>query len=222
MYDEESLASTPPPRKRRPTISYAQAAKSLAFQVEAGNKSQTKNNSNNTMTTSVSTLTQDSLNEAMEQIRRETEKSIEKLRQELQTEVLSMENNIATAVINALKTPQAIAMDTEASEEMSNQSTTNETTTTMKTLEEKFDTLSTMVQMLAERMSEIVENQEANQNKRTRPVDSPTKQILKPPTSSRKPAQSPPAKVLKASAPQPPSTPPPQGSPSSAGTREGK
>jgi hypothetical protein len=223
MYDEESLASTPPPRKKRPTILYAQAAKSLAFQIDAGQKSQTNNNSTTAMTTSVSTLTQDSLNEAMEQIRRETAQSIEKLRQELQTEVLSMENNIATAVINALKTPQATAMDTENSEEMSNQSTANETTTTMKTLEEKFDTLSTMVQMLAERMSELVENQEANQNKRMRPVDSPTKQILKSPTSSRKPAQSPPAKVPRASAPQPPKTPPPQGSPSrSAGTREGK
>jgi hypothetical protein len=126
MYDEESLASTPPPRKRRPTILYAQAAKSLAFQVNAGQKLQTNNNSNNTMTTSVLTLTQDSLNKAMEQIRHETAQSIEKLRQELQTEVLSMENNTATAVINALKTPQAIAMDTENSEEMSNQSTTNE------------------------------------------------------------------------------------------------
>jgi hypothetical protein len=35
----------------------------------------------------------------------------------------------------------------------------------MKMLEEKFDSLSLMVQMLAARMSEIVENQEANQNK---------------------------------------------------------
>jgi hypothetical protein len=133
-----------------------------------------------------------------------------------------MENNIAMAVINALKTPQAIAMDTETSEEMSNQSTATETITTMKTLEDKFDALSTMVHMLAERMSEIVEQQEANQNKRTRPADSPTKQILKPPTSSRKPAQSPPAKIQKAAAPQPPTTPPPNGFPSSAGTREGK
>jgi hypothetical protein len=92
----------------------------------------------------------------------------------------------------------------------------------MKTLEEKFDSLLTiMVQMLAERMSEIVKNQEHNQNKRNQPVDSPTKQILKSPTA-RQPAQNPPAKVQWAMAPQPPNTPPPHGIPRSAGTREGK
>jgi hypothetical protein len=69
------------------------------------------NNSNMTTSTSLSTLTQDTLNEAMDQIRKETAESIEKLRQELQTDVLSMETNIATAVINALKSPQAISMD---------------------------------------------------------------------------------------------------------------
>jgi translation elongation factor P/translation initiation factor 5A len=221
MYDEESLASTPPPRMRRPTITYAQAAKKLAFQDDANKNSSTHDNSNTTTSTSLSTLTQDSLNEAMEQIRKETAESIEKLRQELQTDALSMENNIATAVINALKSPQAISMDTDNSDEMSNQSTAYDTVATMKTLEEKFDSLSTMVQMLAERMSEIVENQEHNQNKRNRPVESPTKQILKSP-SARQSAQSPPAKLQRAMAPKPPNTPPPHGIPSKEGTREEK
>jgi hypothetical protein len=157
----------------------------------------------------------------MEQIRKETAESIEKLRQELQTDVLSMENNIATAVINALKSSQAISMDTDNSDEMSNQSTSYDTVVTMKTIEEKFDSLSTMVQMLAERMSEIVENQEHNQNKRNRPVESPTKQILKSP-SARQSAQSPPAKLQRAMAPKPPNTPPPHGIPSKEGTREEK
>jgi hypothetical protein len=173
------------------------------------------------MTTSLSTLMRDSLNKAMEQIRKETAQSIEKLRSELQTEVLSTENNIATAMINALKPPQAISMDTDISDEISNQSTAHDTVTTIKTLEEKFDSLSTMVQMLADRVSEMVENQEQNQNKRNRPLESPTKQILKAP-ASRQPAQSPPTKLPRATAPRPPSTPPPNGFPSTAGTREGK
>jgi hypothetical protein len=219
MYDEESLSSSPPPRVRRPTISYAQAAKRLSFQDES-NTTRKTNNSSVTMTASLSTLTQDSLNDAMEQIRKETAQSIEKLRHELQTEVLSMENNIATAVINALKPPQAVIMETDTSDEISHQSTANDTITTMKTLEEKFDSLSTMVQMLAERMSEMVENQEQNQNKRNRPLESPTKQIVKS-LASRQPAQSPPTKLPRPTAPQPPSTPPPNGYPSTAGTREG-
>jgi hypothetical protein len=124
----------------------------------------------------------------MEQIRKETAQSIENLRQELQTDVLSMENNIAEAVIKALKNPSAISMETENYVKMSSQSTAYETTTTMKTLEEKFDSLSTMVKMLAERLSEIVENQEANQHKRNRPEEYPMKQILKMP-STRQSAQ---------------------------------
>jgi hypothetical protein len=128
-----------------------------------------------------------------------------------------MENNIAEAVIKALKTPSAISMETENYDEMSSQSTAYETTTTLKTLEEKFDSLSTMVKMLAER----VENQEANQHKRNRPEESPMKQILKMP-STRQSAQSPPSKLPRAMNPQPPNTPPPHGIPHSAGTREEK
>jgi hypothetical protein len=173
------------------------------------------------MTTSLSTLTQDSLNEAMAQIRKETAQSIENLRQELQKDVLSMEDNIAEAVIKALKTPNTISMETDNNDEMSTQSTAHDTITTMKTLEEKFDSLSTMVKMLAERMSEIVENQETNQHKRNRPEESPMKQILKLP-STRQSAQSPPSKLPRARAPQQPNTPPPHGIPSSAGTREGQ
>jgi hypothetical protein len=220
MYDEESISTTPPPRIRRPTISYAQAAKRLSFQDDTDKNNRSVKNSGSTMATSLSTLTQNSLDEAMEQIRKETAQSINQLRNDLQTEVLNMESNIATAVINALKAPSAIAMETENSDEISNQSTAYDTITTMKTLEEKFDSLSTMVQMLAERMAEVVENQEAK-NKRNRPVDSPMKQILK--SSLRQLAQSPPSKLPRATVPQPPATPPPKGIPSpSAGTREGQ
>jgi hypothetical protein len=98
MYDEESLASTPPPpRTRRPSISYAQAATRLSFQDDEDKNARSKNHSSSMMTTSLSTLTQNSLNEAMELIRKETAQSIQNLLQELQTEVLNMEDNIATA-----------------------------------------------------------------------------------------------------------------------------
>jgi hypothetical protein len=79
MYDEESLSSTPPPRTRRPMISYAQAAKRLSFRDDDNKNSRSVNNSSVTMVTSLSTLTQDSLNEAMAQIRKETAQSIENL-----------------------------------------------------------------------------------------------------------------------------------------------
>jgi hypothetical protein len=221
MYDEESISSTPPPRLRRPTISYAQAAKRLSFQDAADKNVNSTNNSSITMTTSLSTLTQNSLDEAMEKIRKETAQSINTLRQELQTQVLNMEDNITTAVINAMRAPNTISMDTDNSDEMSYQTSAHDTITTMKMLEEKFDSLSTMVQMLAECMSEIVENQEINQNKRNRSATSPTKQILQS-SATRQSAQSPPSKLPRAMAPQPPSTPPPNGIPSSAGTREGQ
>jgi hypothetical protein len=165
MYDEESISSTPPPRLQRLTISYAQAAKRLSFQDAADKNVNSMNNSSITMTTSLSTLTQNSLDEAMEKIRKETAQSINTLCQELQTQVLNMEDNITTAVINAMRAPNTISMDTDNSDEMSYQTSAHDTITTMKMLEEKFDSLSTMVQMLAECMSEIVENQEINQNK---------------------------------------------------------
>jgi hypothetical protein len=183
MYDEESISSTPPPRIQLPTISYAQAAKRLSFQDNVDKNDRSTNNSSVTMTTSLSTLTQNSLDEAMEKIRKETEQSINTLCHELQTQVLNMEDNIATAVINEMRAPDTISVDMDNSEEMSNQSTAQDTTTTMKALEEKFDSLSTVVQMLAERMSEIVENQEANQNKRNRQAVSPMKQILQSPAN---------------------------------------
>jgi hypothetical protein len=65
MYNEESISSTPPPRIRRPTISYAQAAKRLSFQENVDKNDRSTNNSSVTMTTSLSTLTQNSLDEAM-------------------------------------------------------------------------------------------------------------------------------------------------------------
>jgi hypothetical protein len=46
-----------------------------------------------TMTTTMSTLTQSSLNEAINNLRKETENSINDLRKELKSEVKNMESN---------------------------------------------------------------------------------------------------------------------------------
>jgi hypothetical protein len=79
LYDEESISTTPPPRIRRPTISYAQAAQRLSFQDDSDKNNRSFKNSGSTMAASLSTLMQNSLDEAMEQIRKETAQSINKL-----------------------------------------------------------------------------------------------------------------------------------------------
>jgi hypothetical protein len=56
-----------------------------------------------TMTTTMSTLTQNSINDAVANLRKETEQSINSLRDELKMEMKSMETSIATAVVAALR-----------------------------------------------------------------------------------------------------------------------
>jgi hypothetical protein len=86
---DSSYSVSPPTRSRRPTISYAQATKRLSFQNETilGSPKETNMQANNTVSTTMSTLTQNSLDEAIQQIRSETEKSINNLRQEMRAEV---------------------------------------------------------------------------------------------------------------------------------------
>jgi hypothetical protein len=234
MYDEEELSTSPPPRARprKMTITYAQATKRLSFQSDAP-KPNNEQNSGVTTSTTMSTLTQSTLDEAMEKIRTETTKSIEKLRSEMQKEIQNMEGNIASAVINALKsTPSTVHMtETDSSEAASVQST-QDTTTTMKTMADKFDTLTNIVQALSERVldlaekqtifqTQLMEKQDVSQNKQTRP-DLPTRKLAPLLNSARQQAQSPPSKQPRASTPTPPATPPPKGAPATAGSREGK
>jgi hypothetical protein len=92
--------------------------------------------------------------------------------------------------------------------------------TTIKTMTDKFDALANMVLNLSERVAELADKQEINQNKRNRPPESPLQQP--PGTSNTSPhGKSPPAKQQRGVAPAPPATPPPSGYPK-AGTREGK
>jgi hypothetical protein len=151
----------------------------------------------------------------------------------MQKEIQNMEGNIASAVINALKsTPSTVhMMETDSSEAASVQST-QDTTTTMKTMADKFETLTNIVKSLSERVldlaekqtifqNQLIEKQDASQNKRTRP-DLPTRQLAPSLNLARQQAQSPPNKQPRASTPTPPATPPPKGTPDTAGSREGK
>jgi hypothetical protein len=84
MYDKESISTTPPQRPRRMTISYAQATRRLSFRSDPTITTTTnKTESSVANLTTMSTLTQSSLEEAMAKMRSETENSINQLRQEL-------------------------------------------------------------------------------------------------------------------------------------------
>jgi hypothetical protein len=102
MYDDDTMSTTPPTRPRRMTISYAQATRRLSFQKETAPDTNKTATSHSTMETSLSTLTQTSLDEAMLKIRKETENSIKEVRDELKKEAQSMEERIANAVITAI------------------------------------------------------------------------------------------------------------------------
>jgi hypothetical protein len=231
MYEEDDLSTSPPARPRRLTISYAQAAKRLSFQSGSENSTGNQTNSGQTTNTNMSTLTQSTLNEAIEKIRNETAQSIEKLRADMQKDIQSMEGNIAAAVINALKaTPTTVQMDTDT--EVESTQSTQDTTTTMKTIADKFEALTNIVQTLSQQVLSLTTNQEklqkelaekgeANLNKRNRPPDLPARKLAPSLNSAHQQAQSPPTKQPRASTPTPPATPPPKGIPATAGTREG-
>jgi hypothetical protein len=218
MYDDESEISSPPTRRRRPTISYAQATKRLSFQSETivtKNQSNQQTNSGLTMSTSMSTLTQCTLDDAISKLRDENARAIENLRTEIRNDVQSMETRIAAAVIQAVKTTQNEQMEIESQSSI-------DTNTTTRTVLDRFDALTLVVQNLAAQVTALMEAQETNINKRQRDLDESTRRLL-PPTNqnSRQPARSPPAKLPRARAPSPPSTPPPNGTSKSNGAQEG-
>jgi hypothetical protein len=124
------------------TISYAQAAKQLSFQNE---KSTYQETTKSTMATSMSTLTQSSLNDAMEKLRQENDQLISKLHEEMNQKIQTMEESIESAGINAIQaTPSVVHMETE-SVATSVQESTQDTMTTITTMTDKFDALANMV-----------------------------------------------------------------------------
>jgi hypothetical protein len=223
--DDSDYSASPPIRSRRPTISYAQATKRLSFKNEMilGPNKETNSHVTNTLTTTMSTLTQDSLDATLQAFRIETEKSLNELRSEMKQEVKNMEQNIATTVIAAIQNnSQPMNMEIEPrSENESIETSTQDTTRTLKTMMDRFDILTQVVKTLAEKIAEVAENQESQAFKRNRQIDTPNRQILRdeqPETETR----SPPAKIPRPTATTPPSTPPPKGHPNKPGAREEK
>jgi chemotaxis protein histidine kinase CheA len=213
LTDEDSEYSvSPPTRSRRPTISYAQATKRLSFQNEMilGTPNETSTQqTNNTATTNMSTLTQNSLDAAIQQIRKETEKSINDLRQEMRTEVKNMEQSIAATVIAAIQATNPINMEVEQ-ENRSTGSSSQDTTATIKLMMDRFDALTQVLQNLATQIKEITESQDSNANKRSRSLTTAVRQTQNTTTTNSSGNRSPPAKVPRPMAPTPPSMPPPK------------
>jgi hypothetical protein len=169
----------------------------------------------------MSTLTQTSLEAALSKIRVETENSINQLRTEFKNEVQNMEDKIASAVIKAIRaSPPVDSMETDYAENNSIQS--SNTAATMQTLADKYDSLHNAMIMLTKTVTEMAERQEQARNKRTRPLGTPPKFQLPPDMESPKSSQrSPPTKVPRADASDCPTTPPPNGTPTT-GAREGQ
>jgi hypothetical protein len=169
------------------------------------------------MSTSMSTLTQSSLDDAINKLRYENAITIENLRTEIRNDVQSMESRIAAAVIQAVRTTQNDQMETGSQ-------TSTDTNTTTRTFADRFDALTVVVQNLAAQVSALTEAHESNINKRQRDLDESTQRLLPPTTkTSRQPVRSPPAKLPRARAPSPPTTPPPNGGyPKNNGAREGE
>jgi NMD protein affecting ribosome stability and mRNA decay len=177
-------------------------------------------NSGATMATSMSTLMQSTLDQALEKMRHEHEWSIEKLRQDMQTKIQSMENSIATAVISAIRqTPSVVNMETESLDGQSMQST-QDTNATIKTLSDNLTNLANVVNLLSEKVIKLSKKKEI-QNKRSRPkINTTPRQLAQALDNEHQTQQSPPTKQPRASVPTPPATPPPYGTPKT-GAREG-
>jgi hypothetical protein len=131
----------------------------------------------------MSTLTQSSLDAALNKLRQENENAISALRNELKKEVRSMEDTIANAVIKAIKSSSP--MDQMITDHSNNNATSmgssnQYTIATMQTFADQIESLKNMVTMLTERVVEIAEKQEESANKRPRPPATPPKFFLPP------------------------------------------
>jgi hypothetical protein len=135
-----------------------------------------------------------------------------------------MEQSIASAVISALqqnKTP--MNMEVEHHDNESIATSTHETTTTIKTMMDKFKSLANMVSLLADKVSEIATLQEAAANKRTRAISITPRQLLKDMENAQNiETRSPPTKQPWSLLPTPPKILPPHGHPKKSGAREGE
>jgi hypothetical protein len=133
-----------------------------------------------------------------------------------------MVTSIASAVITALQKNNPTNMDVEQSESASMDST--KTATTTKSMMDRLDSLTQIVQLLAEKVQDITAIQEASIHKRLRSLE-PRNILMQSPNREKEKdlsTQSPPAKVPHpmARTPPPKPPPPPNGIPKSKGTQE--
>jgi BMFP domain-containing protein YqiC len=222
--DDSEYSATPPMRRRRPTISYAQATKRLSFNSETilGQPKEANANANATAMTTMSTLTQNSLDEALQKIRNETARSISELREEMKSDVRNIEQSIAATVIAAIQSKEnPINMEVDSNTDGgSTGAASHDTTATMKTVMDKFESLTQIVIQLAEKVKLLADNQETMANKRSRPQAQQHSETQSNENTSNE-SRSPPAKQPRPPS-TPPSTPPPYGHPEHKGAREEK
>jgi BMFP domain-containing protein YqiC len=165
----------------------------------------------------MSTLTQNSLDEALQKMREETSRAISELREEMKSDVRNMEQSIAASVVAALQSKNPINMEVEPTTEGgSTGAASNETTATMKSVLDRFDSLTQIVISLADKVKTLSDNQDKMMNKRSRSKE--TEATRNDDTNQE--SRSPPAKQQRPPS-TPPSTPPPYGNPSRQGSREG-
>jgi flagellar biosynthesis chaperone FliJ len=156
MYADDDEDTTPPPRPKRFTVSYAQAAKIINPQSPTASQNPpTSQVSMNTTTTATSTITQESLEEALQRFRQETNKTITTFKNDICTEIGSIEDQITTAMLNALRNaPREITTVNKTSE---NSACTNaqELQQTISTLVDKVDSLADSVALLAKSVESL-------------------------------------------------------------------
>jgi hypothetical protein len=217
MYADDDEDTTPPPRPKRFTISYAQAAKIQNPQLsQISQNPPTSQVTTTTTTTATSTITQESLEEALQRFRQETNDTIASFKNDIRSEITSIEDRITTAMLNALRNaPREITTVNETSE---NSACTKESQQTISTLVDKVDSLADSVALLAKSVENL---QSKNNQKRLRITASPksTDTEMQDVESS-----SPPSKQQRARAPSPTLPRPPKGHPLQKitdGAREG-
>jgi hypothetical protein len=210
MYADDDEDTTPPPRPKRFTISYAQAAKisPTINQNQSTNSSPptTQVSTEITTTTATSTLTQESLEEALQNFRLEINATFENFKKDTQKEINSIKERMTAAVVEALrKAPREI---TTVSENCENSACTNaqESQQTMSTLVDKVESLADSVALLAESVKILQHENSQKRNRMTSPKTPDTE--MKDADSS-----SPPSKQQKARAPSPTLPRPPKGHP---------
>jgi hypothetical protein len=129
-----------------------------------------------------------------------------------------MEQSIAALVVAALQNKNPINMEVESTTGgASTGAASHDTTATMKSVMDRFDSLTQIVISLADKVKILSDNQENIVNKRSRSKD---KQQATPDDDNNQESRSPPAKQQCPTS-TPPSTPPPYGNPARQGSREG-